>query len=96
VGSFLIYLFTFAHIHHGTPDAAHNQDKTSEAIEFLKKQRILEINPKSPLVEGLLARVKDLDREENAEAEKELKEVASILIDGALVRSGFQVQDSNE
>ena len=68
------------------------------AAEFLKKQRILEINPKSPLIEGLLARVEDLNNEEEkgTEAEKELKEVASILIDGALVRSGFQVQDSNE
>ena len=95
MGSSLVDLFAFAWIHHGTPDAGHNQEK-SEAIEFLKKQRILEINPKSPLVEGLLTRVKELDGEENAEAEKELKEVASILIDGALVRSGFQVQDSNE
>lgn len=77
-------------------DAGHNQEK-SEAIEFLKKQRLLEINPKSPLVEGLLARVEELDGEEkDLEAEKELKEVASILIDGALVRSGFQVHDSNE
>jgi len=78
-------------------NAAHNQEK-SEAAEFLKKQRTLEINPKSPLIEGLLARVEDLNSEEkkDAEAERELKEVASILIDGALVRSGFEVHDSNE
>ena len=81
----------------GIPDAAHNQEK-SEATEFLRKQRTLEINPKSPLIEGLLARVEDLnsEAEKDVEAEKELKEVASILIDGALVRSGFQVHDSNE
>lgn len=80
----------------GTSDAGHNQEK-NEAVEFLKKQRLLEINPKSPLIEGLLARVEGLDGEEkDLEAEKELKEVASILIDGALVRSGFQVHDSNE
>ena len=79
----------------GTIETAHNQEK-SVAMEFLKKQRTLEINPKSPLVEGLLARVEDLDSEKDLEAEKELKEVASILIDGALVRSGFQVHDSNE
>lgn len=81
----------------GILDAAHNQEK-SEAVEFLKKLRILEINPKSPLVEGMLARVVDLNNgeEKDVEAEKELKEVASILIDGALVRSGFQVHDSNE
>jgi len=84
-------------IDRGTSDAAHNQEK-SETVEFLRKQRVLEINPKSPLIEGLLARVEDLNSEEerDLEAEKELKEVASILIDGALVRSGFQVHDSNE
>ncbi|KAF9651156.1 heat shock protein Hsp90 [Thelephora ganbajun] len=78
-------------------NAAHNQEK-SEAVEFLKKLRTLEINPKSPLIEGLLARVEGLNNgeEKDAEFEKELKEVASILIDGALVRSGFQVHDSNE
>lgn len=58
---------------------------------------MLEINPKSPLIEGLLARVQELAGEEkDLEIEKELKEVASVLIDGALVRSGFQVHDSNE
>jgi len=77
-------------------DAGHNKEK-SEAVEFLKKQRILEINPKSPLIEGLLARVEDLASEEkNLEVEMELKEVASVLIDGALVRSGFQAHDPNE
>lgn len=30
------------------------------------------------------------------EAEEELREITSILIDGALVRSGFEVPDSNE
>jgi len=81
----------------GILDAAHNQEK-SEGVEYLKKLRTLEINPKSPLIEGMLARVVDLSNgeEKDVEAEKELKEVASILIDGALVRSGFQVHDSNE
>ena len=81
----------------GISDASHNQEKPA-GVDFLKKQRVLEINPKSPLIEGLLAGVDDLNSEEekDSEAEKELKEAASILIDGALVRSGFQVQDSNE
>ncbi|KAF7352824.1 HSP90-domain-containing protein [Mycena venus] len=66
--------------------------------EFAKKAKVLEINPRSPLIEGLLRRVEQLpeDGEEpDAEAEAEIKEVASILIDGALVRSGFEVPDSN-
>jgi len=97
MSKFLFHYLSPATIHWGNPDAAHNQDK-SVATEFLKKQRTLEINPKSPLIEGLLARVEDLNSEEekDTETEKELKEVASILIDGALVRSGFEVHDSNE
>jgi len=64
-----------------------------------RKQKTLEINPKSPLIEGLLRRVDSLPRdsdEHDVDAENELKEVASILIDGALVRSGFEVPDSHE
>ncbi|OCB87541.1 heat shock protein Hsp90 [Sanghuangporus baumii] len=67
--------------------------------EFAKKQKLLEINPRSPLIEGLLRRVEQLpseDEERDLESETELEEVATILIDGALVRSGFEVPDSNE
>ena len=67
--------------------------------EFAKRQKLLEINPKSPLIEGLLRRVENLPTEEEGrdlEAEEELNEVATILVDGALVRSGFEVPDSNE
>ncbi|GBE79623.1 Heat shock protein 90 homolog [Sparassis crispa] len=71
----------------------------SSMHEFAKKQKVLEINPRSPLVQGLLRRVQQLPTEEDErdlEAEAELQEVASVLIDGALVRSGFGVPDSNE
>ena len=67
--------------------------------DFAKKQKLLEINPRSPLIEGLLRRVEQLPSEDGGrdlEAEAELEEVATILIDGALVRSGFEVPDSNE
>ena len=63
------------------------------------KAKVLEINPRSPLIEGLLRRIEELatDLDERDEsAETELNEVTSILIDSALVRSGFEVQDSNE
>lgn len=66
--------------------------------EFAMKAKLMEINPRSPLIEGLLRRVEALpaeDEEPDLEAEDELKEVTSILIDGALVRSGFEVPDSN-
>jgi heat shock protein beta len=66
--------------------------------EFAKKQKFLEINPISPLIEGLLRRVKNLpaeDEDRDLESEAELREVTSILIDGALIRSGFDVADSH-
>lgn len=62
------------------------------------KAKRLEINPRSPLIEGILRRVTQLPSEEedrDIEAEEEVKEVTSILIDGALVRSGFDVTDSH-
>jgi len=66
--------------------------------EFAMKAKFLEINPRSPLIEGLLRRVEQLPsegEEKDLEAENELREITSILIDGALVRSGFEVPDSN-
>ncbi|KAF8559124.1 HSP90-domain-containing protein [Imleria badia] len=79
--------------------SATNRGTKNDAMqEMMKKQKVLEINPRSPLIEGLLHRVEQLEadgdvRDEDLEAE--LEEVAAILIDGALVRSGFDVADSN-
>lgn len=81
------------------PGTANRNVKNDFMHEFAKKQKVLEINPRSPTVEGLLRRVKQLpteDEERDIEAEDELREVTSVLIDGALVRSGFHVPDSNE
>ncbi|KAF8175376.1 heat shock protein Hsp90 [Pholiota molesta] len=68
--------------------------------DYGMKMKNLEVNPRSPLIEGLLRRVKALpteeDEERDWEAEEELQEVASILIDGALVRSGYEVTDNNK
>jgi len=67
-------------------------------FEFAKRQKVLELNARSPLIEGLLHRVEQLPGGEgrDVDAEDELREVAAILIDGALVRSGFEVPDSDE
>jgi heat shock protein beta len=82
-----------------TPGASNAKNQPQSYMhEFAKKAKVLEINPRSPLIEGLLRRVEQLpgeDEEPDVEAEAELNEVASILIDGALVRSGFEVPDSN-
>lgn len=80
------------------PDAQNSRQNKGLGHEYAKKQKNLEINPKSPLIEGLLKRVKQLpgeDEEPDLEAEEELREVTSILVDGALVRSGFDVPDAN-
>lgn len=57
--------------------------------------RVLEINPKSPLIEGLLSRVLDLPpgTDEPSPDELELAETARLLFDSTLVRSGFDVAD---
>lgn len=79
--------------------SAQNKKKENDwMFQFGKRQRILEINPKSPLIEGLLRRIERLpgpEEEKDLEAEDELKEVVTILVDGALVRSGFEVEDSH-
>ncbi|KAF8655303.1 hypothetical protein AX16_003200 [Volvariella volvacea WC 439] len=74
------------------------QERGGILHDFAMKAKVLEVNPRSPLIEGLLKRIEALPIEEDErdlEAEEELKEVTSILIDGALVRSGFDVLDSN-
>lgn len=75
---------------------AGHKDSKSIQHEFAKKAKVLEINPRSPLMQGLLRRVRALEDDKDEEAEAELVEVASVLIDGAQVRSGFSVADSNE
>ncbi|TFK28756.1 HSP90-domain-containing protein [Coprinopsis marcescibilis] len=79
--------------------SASNHKRGDLLHEFAIKAKRLEINPHSPLIEGLLRRVRDLptdDDDYDEEAENELKEVAYILIDGALVRSGFEVVSKND
>jgi len=55
--------------------------------------KVLEINPKSPLIEGLLERVLDLPDEEDSLDVLDLRETVRVLFDTTLVRSGFSVSD---
>lgn len=71
--------------------------------EYARRAKKLEVNPRSPLIEGLLDRVLDLDPGAGGDPDDvdpialgELQEAISILIDGALIRSGFDVPDTNE
>lgn len=78
-------------------DAANSKGNRDDAKhELALKAKVLEINPRSPLIEGLLNRIEDLRADPDEREEAELKEVAAILIDSALVRSGFEVRNSNE
>jgi len=78
-----------------------NAKKDDPMLKMMAQMpKILELNPKSPLIEGLLERVLEMpaidDDDEEATAEElYLRESASILIDTALIRSGFDVHDSN-
>ncbi|KAF9055246.1 HSP90-domain-containing protein [Hymenopellis radicata] len=82
--------------------AANKANKNDDFMhEIAMKAKFLEINPRSPLIEGLLKRVEAIsfveeEGDRDLEAEGELKEVISILIDGALIRSGFDVPDTND
>ncbi|KAF6762628.1 heat shock protein Hsp90 [Ephemerocybe angulata] len=79
--------------------SASNSKRGDMLHEFAMKAKLLEINPRSPLIEGLLRRIEDLPTDEDErdpETEEEIKEATSILIDGALVRSGFDVTDKNQ
>ncbi|EIW71712.1 hypothetical protein TREMEDRAFT_60629 [Tremella mesenterica DSM 1558] len=58
--------------------------------------KVLEINPKSPLIEGLLERVLELpegDEDMVSYELEDLRETVKVLFDTSLVRSGFSVSD---
>jgi heat shock protein beta len=100
--SALSFLSFVLHLNMFRRTAAQNAKGNRGGIlhDYGMKMKNLEVNPRSPLIEGLLRRVKALpteeDEERDWEAEEELQEVASILIDGALVRSGYEVTDNNK
>jgi heat shock protein beta len=72
--------------------AAQAEAESDPMYDMMKKlPKVLEINPKSPLIEGMLERV--LDLEVGEVDEKELAEAVRVLFDTTLVRSGFSVPD---
>jgi heat shock protein beta len=75
--------------------AAQARDNKDELMtQFFKTQkRSLEINPRHPLIEGLLDRV--LETEGDEVAQEDLRETVKVLWDTALVKSGFNVRDAN-
>lgn len=74
--------------------AAQAETENDPMAQMMKNlPKVLEINPKSPLVEGLLDKVMDLPEEKGSVDEDELRETVQILVDTTLVRSGFTVPD---
>jgi heat shock protein 90kDa beta len=63
---------------------------------MMNAPKILEINPKSPLIVGLLERVIELPEEGAEEEERDLSDLVQVLFDTTSVKSGFTVTDSNE
>jgi heat shock protein beta len=74
--------------------AAQMGQEDDPMMEMMKNlPRVLEINPKSPLIEGLLEKVLDLPEDDGSFDAQELKETIRVLFDTTLVRSGFSVAD---
>jgi heat shock protein beta len=72
--------------------AAQAEAENDPMYDMMKNlPKVLEINPKSPLIEGMLERVLDLD--DGDVDEKELQEAVRVLFDTTIVRSGFSVAD---
>lgn len=74
--------------------AAQNNRESNMVLDFIRNaKRSFEINPRHPLIEGMLKKVEDV--EGDFEANEELKETVSVLWDTALVKSGFTVKDTS-
>ena len=58
---------------------------------FKTAKKVLEINPRHPLIEGLLERVEMGD----SENDEQLRDTVWTLWDTALVRSSFQLRDTD-
>lgn len=75
--------------------AAQAEAENDPMYDMMKNlPKVLEINPKSPLIEGMLDRVLELPEDDHeSPAAVQLKETARVLFDTTLVRSGFSVAD---
>ena len=75
--------------------AAQAEAENDPMYDMMKNlPKVLEINPKSPLIEGMLDRVLELPEDDHTSSEAvQLKETVRVLFDTTLVRSGFSVAD---
>ena len=75
------------------PFAGTSNSKNDMLHDFALKAKVLEINPYSPLIQGLARQLEIYNEEKDEELLAKMKEVTSFLLDGALIRSGFDVPD---
>jgi len=68
---------------------AREQDSMMNSY-FKNAKKVLEINPRHPLIEGLLEKL-----EEVGEDDEDLRETVLTLWDTSMVRSGFALKDTN-
>lgn len=81
--------------------AAQNSKGGGQQDDFMRmmmktQKRILQINAKHPLIEGLLDKLSEFDSPEEAAKDDDLNELVNILYDTSLVRSGFTVREPSE
>ena len=57
---------------------------------FKNAKKVLEINPRHPLIEGMLEKLDEAGAED-----EELRDTALTLWDTSMVRSGFALKDTN-
>lgn len=75
--------------------AAQAEAENDPMYDMMKNlPKVLEINPKSPLIEGMLDKVLELPEDDHDSSDAvQLKETVRVLFDTTLVRSGFSVAD---
>jgi len=75
---------------------AYNQND-NQNDHYEKQKKILEINPRHPLIKNLLSRVQESapmeDGEEKDAFESTTVDMAAVLVDTARLRSGYQLKD---
>ncbi|KAG0244343.1 hypothetical protein BGW41_008107 [Actinomortierella wolfii] len=71
--------------------AKQHQDQGMNAF-FRSQKKILEINPGHPLIKGMLERAKK-DPKDGLEKDKQFQEMARILYEITLIRSGYSLKD---
>merc|ERR1711887_215582 len=72
----------------GIQSQTHSKSQDMQRDYYLNQKKVLEINPRHPLVKELLRRVEDNP------ADKTAKDMALMMFNTATLRSGYMLQDT--